>query len=357
MRIRDATISKWRQTATTALLCICRCREVDASITLTSYFLQVARNVLAEEGLATERKLSIQNTTFCLDSLDDCECPKRFRFTTQDIYRITALLQWPEEMNKTKRRRYQTNAILSFCIVCRRLGIPCRWWDLESEFGMMTPQLDEICCEGLDYLHQRFGSLVQTYRDEFIQNRAVLYADCNHKAGAPLESCVGFINATNILISRRRRTAQRPTYGGHKRRNALKFQAIGLPDGLILHLSGPAEGCRHDMTLFRRSKVSEDLQRRLLFLNRQFNIYGDPAYVLRPYLQVEFKSASITEEQLEFKKRISTCRVVVEWAFKNIKNILRMWTCQEKCNQKDACWTVVLFCSHSLELQSMSLWF
>ena len=73
------------------------------------------------------------------------------------------------------------------------------------------------------------------------------------------------------------------------------------------------------MTLFRRSKVSEDMQRSLLFLNGQFNIYGDPAYVLRPYLQVGFKSASLTEEQLEFNKRMSTCRVAVEWAFKDIK--------------------------------------
>ena len=159
MRIRDATISKWRETANTALLCICRCLAVNASSTLTSYFIQVARHALAEKALATERKLSIQNTTYCLDSLDDCQCLKRFRFTKHDIYRITALLQWPEEMNATKRRRYGTNAILSFCIVCRRLGTHCRWWDLESEFIMMTPQLDEIFYEGLEYLHQRFGSL------------------------------------------------------------------------------------------------------------------------------------------------------------------------------------------------------
>ena len=188
-----------------------RCRAFHASSTLTSYFIQVAMHALAEEALAAERMLPIQNTTFCLDSLDDCECLKRFHFTKQDIYRITALLQWPEEMNATKRRRYRTNAILSVCIVCRQLGTPCRWWDLESEFGMMTLQLDEIFYEGLEYLHQRFGSLLQTYRDEFFQNRSVLFADCIHKAGATLEICVGFIDGTNIFISRPRGTAQRAT--------------------------------------------------------------------------------------------------------------------------------------------------
>ena len=30
---------------------------------------------------------------------------------------------------------------------------------------------------------------------------------------------------------------------------------------------------------------------------------------------------------------------------------------KKNATKKDACWTVVLFCSHSLELKVMSLWF
>lgn len=44
------------------------------------------------------------------------------------------------------------------------------------------------------------------------------------------------------------------------------------------------EGRRHDMTLFRRSKVGELLSNSLMIADEQFYIYGDLVYLLRPYL-------------------------------------------------------------------------
>ena len=97
------------------------------------------------------------------------------------------------------------------------------------------------------------------FRTELSYTQTALIKPEHHwKAG-------GFMDGTNIFISRPRNTAQRAIYSGHKRRNALKFKAISLPDGLALHLSGPNEGHRHEISLLRRSKVSEDLQRCLLF--------------------------------------------------------------------------------------------
>lgn len=173
----------------------------------------------------------------------------------------------------------------------------------------------------MEFLFNTFGSLVQNYQDGLIQSRAATYSDCAHKTGASLESCVGFIDETSKYIARPRGTAQLVTYSGHKRHNALEFQAISLPDGPIFHLSGPVEGRRHDMTLFRRSNVAEDLERGLFISNRQFNIYGDPAYVLRPYLQVGLKPSQLSPEQLEFNKHMSSCRVAVKKGFQGHKEV------------------------------------
>ena len=67
-----------------------------------------------------------------------------------------------------------------------------------------------------------------------------------------------------------------------------KFQAFSAPDGLVLHLFGPMEGRRHDMFLYRESEIYQVLQTFLLISERQYYLYGDVAYTLRPYLQVGF---------------------------------------------------------------------
>lgn len=32
----------------------------------------------------------------------------------------------------------------------------------------------------------------------------------------------------------------------HKSKHALKYQAVTIPDGQVVHVSGQIEGCRHD---------------------------------------------------------------------------------------------------------------
>ena len=116
-----------------------------------------------------------------------------------------------------------------------------------------------------------------------------MYASKVHESGAPLDSCVVFIDATNIYISRLKGSMQRETYNGHKRRNCIKFQAMTLPDGLIFNVFGPIEGRRHDIILFCNSELEQSLQQSLMVHGRQFYVYADSAYVLRPYMMVGFR--------------------------------------------------------------------
>ncbi|PXF46215.1 hypothetical protein BWQ96_04000 [Gracilariopsis chorda] len=122
-----------------------------------------------------------------------------------------------------------------------------------------------------------------------------------------------------MYISRPKGSAQRATYSGHNWRNCLKFQALSTPHGLIFHIFGPVEGRRHDMMVYRHSNINEELSTTLCIDGTQYYIYGDPAYVIRPYLIVGYGGALLTEEQKQFNKEISACRIAVEWAFKDIK--------------------------------------
>jgi DDE superfamily endonuclease len=91
------------------------------------------------------------------------------------------------------------------------------------------------------------------------------------------------------------------------------------PDGLILHLFGPIEGRRHDMTLYRESNIDDALQTSMEISGTQYYLYGDPAYCLRPYLQIGYRGSYLTIQQVQFNFAMSKVRIAVEWAFRDVK--------------------------------------
>jgi nuclease HARBI1 len=91
------------------------------------------------------------------------------------------------------------------------------------------------------------------------------------------------------------------------------------PDGFILHVFGPVEGRRHDMTLYRESGIDSVLQPSMNIDGAQYCLYGDPAYCLRPYLQVGYQGSNLTPDQVHFNMSMSKVRIAVEWAFRDLK--------------------------------------
>jgi nuclease HARBI1 len=112
---------------------------------------------------------------------------------------------------------------------------------------------------------------------------------------------------------------QRATSSGHKRRTGLKWQVVTTPDGMLIHLSGPFEGLRHEMHLYEKSVFDDILGESLLIGGIQYHLYGDSGYALRSYLITPFEGAALTTEEALFNKRMSKVRVSVAWAFKDIK--------------------------------------
>ena len=132
-------------------------------------------------------------------------------------------------------------------------------------------------------------------------------------SGSPLPQCFGFIDGTVRPICRPIHF-QEVVYNGHKRVHALKYQAVSLPNGIIVHLSGPLEGRRHDAALLAQSNVLAEIAQ---YAGNHY-IYGDLAYPLSQYLQCPFKGAFLTPRQRTYNKRMSKVRVSVEWAYKDI---------------------------------------
>ena len=66
-----------------------------------------------------------------------------------------------------------------------------------------------------------------------------------HNKGAALQNCWGFVDGTVRPICRPGQN-QKCLYNGHKKVNAIKFQSIATPNGLVVNLFGPVEGKRHD---------------------------------------------------------------------------------------------------------------
>ena len=318
-RIRDNSFAKHKTRATTSLLA---CKQAAHSCETSNYssiFLLTFVDEMCKHSMAEERKNLILSMQFRLQNLSEKESLQRFRFKKQHIQTLVSVLTFLDSSTITSRRWYSTTVVESLCIVLRRLSTSTRWSDSKYEFGRHEAALCEIFYETMDILYTHNQHRVTCFQSLLMRNRREIYANAINDAGSPLEKCLGFIDGTVLAIARPTGSMQRATYNGHKRKNDIKFQCVTFPDGLFSHVNGPVEGRRHDITLYRESNLDSYLQTSTSVDGEQYYIYGDPAYLIRLYLQVGFKGHSLTTDQKEFNLQMSRVRVSVEWAFAEVK--------------------------------------
>ena len=271
--------------------------------------------------LRRTQAISLSNYSFNFNFLTDSDCVFNFRFAKQDVGRVVAALGWPQTQTCTKRNRYSVSPILVACVILRRMASPCRWRDLEVQFGKHASQLCEIFWEGIEaFLLVRLFLLTSKLSATYIHQKASLFAASVAEKSGCLTNCIGFIDGTVLKIARPTDYGlQNVVYNGHKRAHALKFQALTTPDGMFLHSFGPLEGRRHDWTLYARSELESQLEECLLSDGIQYCIYGDSGYNWREYLEIPFQGAHLGGDARAFNTAIATSRVTVEWMFKEIK--------------------------------------
>jgi hypothetical protein len=195
---------------------------------------------------------------------------------------------------------------------------------------MRASALSEVFWEAVETMYDLRSPLLTVFREEFMKLRRDHYSNSLNEI-VPLRDCVGFIDCTKIQVSRPGGPAanQRALFSGHKRYHCLSYQTVTTPDGLIFHMYGPEEERRHHTTLYRKSNMNYHLSRSLTGEGdnaRQFCIYGDGAYLMRPWLQVGFSRHAATTEQLRYNAEMSAARVAVEWNYKDLK---AMWSTQD----------------------------
>jgi len=202
------------------------------------------------------------------------------------------------------------------------MSSPARWRDLEPLFGRSSSSLCELFYETIERLDIRWSNLLCVWRGDLMVERAALYAQHVLEKGGGLDNCVGFIDGTGLFVARPGGALQRSVYSGHKRTHMLKFQTVTTPDGLIFHLFGPVEGRRHDVTMYREAGMDNILQGGLSIGGVQYCIYGDKAYLIRPWMQVAFPTrleGEADDEEEAQNTDMARVRVSVEWGYKEVK--------------------------------------
>jgi len=240
---------------------------------------------------------------------------ERFRVDAASVRCMADALHLPHEVREPRHRHVVTRGE-AMCIVLRRLAYPCRWADLEGEFGRGQSSLCAIFLHMIDWIDARYASRMQL-NPVALGPRLRAYADAVAAKGAPLDTCFGFLDGTAWQVCRPS-WLQRELYSGHKRYHCLKFQAVQLPDGIIADLSGPWSGRRHDQFMLRASQLEQRLAHPVF---DGYVLYGDEGYTYGPNVAVPFRTASVTEAQRAFNDDMAAVRVSVEWSFMRVKQL------------------------------------
>lgn len=244
-----------------------------------------------------QRTAHISNHTFNINIFMKEECLRYFRSGCQDIDKVTGFVEWTA--GRTALNRYRCHPFTVTCLMMRKLSYPVCWTDMEHILGMRASEIYEVFWTVVNSFVEANKHLPDTFRSSLVFRRAAMYAMAIHNAGSPLDNCVGFIDCTKIQMCRPGgpEANQRTCYSGHKRFHCLIFQTVTTPGGLIFYLYGPLVGRMHNITLYQISGLDDGLGDGLNVDGVRYCVYGDAAYMIRPWLQTSFQRLIADEEQ------------------------------------------------------------
>ena len=130
-----------------------------------------------------------------------------------------------------------------------------------ATFARNPAEIFLIFNEAVDHVFDEHNHRIQSWEQPLLSPlKLQQYADAIHQQGAPLLNCFGFVDGTQLSISRPSRN-QRIVYNGHKRIHSLKLQSVALPNGIIGNLFGHVEGRRHDSSMLYVSGLLAELEK------------------------------------------------------------------------------------------------
>ncbi len=259
-----------------------------------------------------------------ISRFDNAHCITLFRFCSTDLHRLLHLLQIPH----TIRIGHEGHSSIfsgeeALLVTLRRLSYPCRLAELTDLFGIPISMVSQLFNWTCRFLSSRYGHLLRNMRnwEGYIPG---FVAKVSSK-GAPNQlGCFGFLDGT-LRPTCRPKFGQRSLFSGHRRTHGIKFEMVTLPNGIVAWLAGPYEGRRHDAYVFSVSGLKEQLEELAQSVSqlfpREYCVYADSGYPMNPHVQVPFKGAIISEQQLQYNKTMSAVRECVEWSFGKVVSI------------------------------------
>ncbi|OWZ19570.1 LOW QUALITY PROTEIN: hypothetical protein PHMEG_0006169 [Phytophthora megakarya] len=235
----------------------------------------------------------------------------KFRFEKDDIVALIVDSAFLIHIQESSATEFRLSRLYAFWMT-----YPACLDDLKDLFGREYEAISSISNAVQDHLYQAFSHRLMFDTQRLTESTIRAYARAIFAKGAPLRTCVGFIDCT-VRGMCRPLQHQKYVYNGHKRKHALKSQSVIAPDGIVIHLSGPYAGPRHGAFILQQSGLLEAACEHLMFDEKHYVFYGDPAYGQQDHIIAPFK-----DDEQECNKRMSEVRVSVEWGF---GKIVRYW--------------------------------
>lgn len=301
-------------------------QDLDALLNLVNERLAAGTlNVLDPQVLAAililadeEEEDDIPHAIVDLDALPPERCVERFRLDASGVRRLADALGLPPEIRED-RHGYVAGRDEAMCILLRRLAAPCRWADLEPEFGRSSSFLCAIFLHMIEWVDERYAARMRL-NPIALGPRIRAYADAVWRARAPLKTCFGFIEGTAMQVCRPCRY-RREAYSGQKRCHCLKFQSVQLPDGIIADLSGPSAGCYSNQEILSHSGLEERLADAVF---DKHVIYGDEGYTYSQHVAVPFRKAALTEIERAFNDRMAVLLTSAKRGFARVTQLFSL---------------------------------
>jgi hypothetical protein len=192
---------------------------------------------------------------------------------------------------------YCAEGLEALGLLCTRLHSPEDQFSLSTKYARPQSAISEITNETAAYINTTWGHILDWDVHGLVSPDALrTYAAALHAFGAPMCSIVGFLDCT-IRKTCRPHTNQELLYTGYKKCHGMKFQGVVIPNGLIAPLAGPFRAPQNDSSVLKESILFEKIEMHAVqpgshpgdvLEDRWFQLYGDSAYGVSPFLVSPF---------------------------------------------------------------------
>ena len=235
-----------------------------------------------------------------------------YRVRPRHFRELSHRLKLPATMKTEQRDKFSGETGL-FCLLAR-LGSKSSLYSIGVIIRMNPRRIGRICNRMVEWLFMTWGHVVKGPAKE---DRLGAYTEAILDAAGLFHNTVfGFIDCTIRAVARPV-YGQRALYTGWKKKHGLKYQAVMVPDGLIVWLFGPRTCRRFDTTMLTESGLLEEIEAIQERLGVDVCLYGDPAYRCGPAMQTGFNSAQREDDPTkdQYSRSMNSMRTAVEWGF------------------------------------------